>query len=134
MFVPSLSWNVLEFKYKMAKRHSFSYLHPSPAGYGHCCPSTGVEEEVEAAAEEEEEGSGLLRFLNSSIVLLTMAGEPSPQPSLNALKLISEGYQKTHRSSLFWVPSLCLSRACLGKTIICSIKWYRKRCNFLPAP
>ena len=36
------------------------------------------------------------------------------------------------RISLFGLPSLCLSRACVGKMIISSMKWHRKRRVFLP--
>ena len=41
---------------------------------------------------------------------------------------------RTRRTLFLRVLSLCLSRACLGKKIIFSIKWHRKRCVFLPPP
>ena len=43
----------------------------------------------------------------------------------------SLGLPPVRNASLFGALSLCLSRACLGKMMLFSLKW-RKRCVFLP--
>ena len=58
---------------------------------------------------------------------LSSVGSGLPALCSIAAALESGVCKETHHLSLSWVASLCLSRACLGKMLISSIKWHRKR-------
>jgi hypothetical protein len=55
-------------------------------------------------------------------------GSPSPY------RRAASELQVRKRVSVFEFFSLCLSRACLGKTIMFSIKWHRKKAAFSYRP
>jgi hypothetical protein len=56
---------------------------------------------------------------------------PVPSSARAIEDFVHSGAYKKTRFTLFGVLSLCVSRACLGKMIIFSMK-LRKRCVFLP--
>jgi hypothetical protein len=117
MFVPSLSWQMIIFSIKWRKRRGFSRQNPLQQA---ACGTSQTMMAARPPPDDRQTTEPSCALRSAPCCQLIRPHSSAPAHALPA------------KNASPFECSLCLSRACLGKVIICSIEWLQKMRFFAP--